>query len=125
MKQFSSTLVNYTIPSDNWEQQLITIINAFIQYYTIPSDNWEQQHKQADIPAFCIIPYQAITGNNNDVDVLDVRYPIIPYQAITGNNNKTENVLQLTQIIPYQAITGNNNYAHLWCSQPSLYHTKR
>ena len=56
---------NYTIPSDNWEQQLITIINAFIQYYTIPSDNWEQQLYAVIGRSWEIIPYQAITGNNN------------------------------------------------------------
>ena len=34
---------NYTIPSDNWEQQLMDQFEAFINNYTIPSDNWEQQ----------------------------------------------------------------------------------
>ena len=56
---------DYTIPSDNWEQQ-----HAFEDYidlsdYTIPSDNWEQQPKEIIIPIIEIIPYQAITGNNN------------------------------------------------------------
>ena len=36
-------------------------------------------------------------------------YIIIPYQAITGNNNLAENMSDMFGIIPYQAITGNNN----------------
>ena len=34
-----------------------------------------------------IIPYQAITGNNNELDIDKYGSDIIPYQAITGNNN--------------------------------------
>ena len=39
----------------------------------------------------------------------DFSFPIIPYQAITGNNNILRNQLKIGLIIPYQAITGNNN----------------
>ena len=39
----------------------------------------------------------------------DFSFPIIPYQAITGNNNATEAEWETLMIIPYQAITGNNN----------------
>ena len=39
----------------------------------------------------------------------DFSFPIIPYQAITGNNNLLIMIVILNSIIPYQAITGNNN----------------
>ena len=56
-----------------------------------------------------IIPYQAITGNNNP-SIDDSTLPIIiPYQAITGNNNCFDDENCESAIIPYQAITGNNN----------------
>ena len=58
---------------------------------------------------FLIIPYQAITGNNNIVYVQVNEEKIIPYQAITGNNNLHCGYLLTGCIIPYQAITGNNN----------------
>ena len=43
----------------------------------------------------------------------DFSFPIIPYQAITGNNNYSISENPEIKIIPYQAITGNNN--HLTC----------
>ena len=55
--------------------------------YTIPSDNWEQQQAQKIFLFNLIIPYQAKTGNNNRSWELINRVHIIPYQAITGNNN--------------------------------------
>ena len=55
--------------------------------YTIPSDNWEQQHSGERKYVQPIIPYQAITGNNNLRTEKNGRSLIIPYQAITGNNN--------------------------------------
>ena len=39
----------------------------------------------------------------------DFSFPIIPYQAITGNNNPLNGSYLHLDIIPYQAITGNNN----------------
>ena len=56
-----------------------------------------------------IIPYQAITGNNNWQIQQKQPEEIIPYQAITGNNNLNKVKVPDWVIIPYQAITGNNN----------------
>ena len=50
---------------------------------------------------------------------------IIPYQAITGNNNTEGFGYWYESIIPYQAITGNNNNAPKWSLSRGLYHTKR
>ena len=55
----------------------------------------------------------------------DFSFPIIPYQAITGNNNSRMMVISAIIIIPYQAITGNNNLARLALPGFELYHTKR
>ena len=72
--------------------------------------NPRERNKHGDF-SFPIIPYQAITGNNNSCIVLLLFYSIIPYQAITGNNNLMAEWLGESVIIPYQAITGNNNYS--------------
>ncbi len=48
--------------------------------------NPRERNKHGDF-SFPIIPYQAITGNNNLQFAEDTREWIIPYQAITGNNN--------------------------------------
>ena len=77
----------YTIPSDNWEQQQIPYADRRMQHYTIPSDNWEQQLCYNTDAFKSIIPYQAITGNNNEILIQEPCNDIIPYQAITGNNN--------------------------------------
>ena len=61
--------MDYTIPSDNWEQQLIDLKTLKKKYYTIPSDNWEQQLDTEGLQKDVIIPYQAITGNNNKNNV--------------------------------------------------------
>ena len=50
---------------------------------------------------------------------------IIPYQAITGNNNFDEADWNALKIIPYQAITGNNNDNREILKIWRLYHTKR
>ncbi len=54
------TNVYYTIPSDNWEQQLYIFRRSAGEYYTIPSDNWEQQQSAFNSNLTSIIPYQAI-----------------------------------------------------------------
>ena len=61
-----------------------------------------------------IIPYQAITGNNNKEPEEAGTCRIIPYQAITGNNNCGVAFAVVYPIIPYQAITGNNNKKQPW-----------
>ena len=48
--------------------------------------NPRERNKHGDF-SFPIIPYQAITGNNNKNGLPAIRRNIIPYQAITGNNN--------------------------------------
>ena len=80
--------INYIIPSDNWEQQRTRQDQSSYHYYIIPSDNWEQQPTKKSIKGKLIISYQAITGNNNSVRAYGARHPIISYQAITGNNNR-------------------------------------
>ena len=72
-----------------------------------------------------IIPYQAITGNNNVRKIKSAVLAIIPYQAITGNNNYFHIGGCLWKIIPYQAITGNNNCRSASVGVVKLYHTKR
>ena len=74
--------------------------------------NPHEHNKHGDF-SFPIIPYQAITGNNN-VELKTSRPGvIIPYQAITGNNNLKYHEGYFQTIIPYQAITGNNNILFL------------
>ncbi len=89
MDQFEAFINNYTIPSDNWEQQRNILYLLYVGNYTIPSDNWEQQHDSSGQHKMDIIPYQAITGNNNRMLLYVKSLRIIPYQAITGNNNHT------------------------------------
>ena len=72
-----------------------------------------------------IIPYQAITGNNNYAVKMFSGTKIIPYQAITGNNNISQHFVVGNWIIPYQAITGNNNDRDKNEDKILLYHTKR
>ena len=57
--------MNYIIPSDNWEQQLVRALTIGLMNYIIPSDNWEQQQLYHQVMLLAIISYQAITGNNN------------------------------------------------------------
>ena len=70
--------------------------------------NPRERNKHGDF-SFPIIPYQAITGNNNYTATTAAHASIIPYQAITGNNNTMIYSHAVITIIPYQAITGNNN----------------
>ena len=85
--RYAASSVYYIIPSDNWEQQRKKFIISGVKNYIIPSDNWEQQHhKEYNRLAF-IISYQAITGNNNPIRIVNILHSIISYQAITGNNN--------------------------------------
>ena len=42
-------LIDYIIPSDNWEQQLKVEQPTEALDYIIPSDNWEQQQGAAHI----------------------------------------------------------------------------
>ena len=61
---------------------MVTVID-----YIIPSDNWEQQPDVKRVTNELIISYQAITGNNNARTATNIIALIISYQAITGNNN--------------------------------------
>lgn len=76
--------------------------------YIIPSDNWEQQQKIAVTKIVAIISYQAITGNNNQNKYYIDRMEIISYQAITMNNIRKFPV----DIISYQMPTMDNNLIH-------------
>ncbi len=46
----------------------------FVKDYTIPSDNWEQQHTIMCRRVYLIIPYQAITGNNNAKEIIEAGF---------------------------------------------------
>ena len=59
------------------------------------------------------------------IENADNKQFIIPYQAITGNNNFFTIFPVDIYIIPYQAITGNNNPALITSIALELYHTKR
>ena len=43
MAEIHPNLLDYIIPSDNWEQQRLREKQEMRLYYIIPSDNWEQQ----------------------------------------------------------------------------------
>ena len=82
-----SLITDYTIPSDNRELQLKTLVYTLLTDYTIPSDNRELQHTITAQVLRRIIPYQVITGNYNLPDLQALPPHIIPYQVITGNYN--------------------------------------
>ena len=63
--QTVSTLLDYTIPSDNRELQRLFNWILTDRDYTIPSDNRELQLPNSSTLKISIIPYQVITGNYN------------------------------------------------------------
>ena len=77
--------LNYNIPSNNRELQLVRNLSRLIRDYNIPSNNRELQRVLEDFIKRSIITYQVITGNYSAEVVVARSEHIITYQVITGN----------------------------------------
>ena len=77
--------LNYNIPSNNRELQLIGSNLRVLYDYNIPSNNRELQPGMRMHCGHSIITYQVITGNYSKCRVLHSDSYIITYQVITGN----------------------------------------
>ena len=75
--------------------------------YNIPSNNRELQLIDDPQKALEIITYQVITGNYSRLSFNLWNKKIITYQVITGNYSCAIRFITIFKIITYQVITGN------------------